>query len=114
MRGNHIHWFRNDYTPPPALSAESLQRVDTVTVRLREGTNTWWEAWLDGVLIGYVRTVMHGQYFRGLSDNGWMATNLDWLHSEPPHARAILALLDHLDEALCTEASTDKLDVATA
>lgn len=103
MRGNHRVWFRNDYTPPPALTLEQLDRVRSVTATAKEGTKTWHEVWSDGVLIGYVTTRMGGQSFRRPHHDGWVFAANDYRECEPPHARAILALLDDL-KADCSTA----------
>lgn len=101
MRGNHRLWFRNDYTPPPALPVEQLARVRSVTVTPKEGTKTWNEVWSNGLLIGYVTSRTYGQSFRRPHHDGWVFAANDHCDGEPPHARAILALLDDV-EADCS------------
>lgn len=102
MRGNHSLWFRQDYTPPPCLTPEQLQRVSTVNVCLKEGTKTWHEVRSGDMLLGYVTTRSAGQSFRGPDHDFWVPVNQDWHHDEPQHARAILALLDHIEHEMTT------------
>lgn len=93
MRGNHHILGRNDYTPPARLTVEQLDVVSSVSIRQRAGYHTWYEVFSKGQSIGYVRTVMHGQYFRTLAMDDWLPTCEDWNRDEPAHARAILKLL---------------------
>lgn len=93
MRGNHRLFGRNDLVLPAALTPEELRQIAMVSVRLREGTKTWFEAWCDGVLLGHVSTRLHGQVYRRPSDQGWVDASSYWHDGEPRHARAVLALL---------------------
>lgn len=97
MRGNHRIWFRQDYTPPPCLTPEQLQRVGTVSVCPKEGTKTWHAVSSEGVLLGYVTTRSYGQNFRRPDHVDWTPAAGDWRRDEPQHARAILALLDDIE-----------------
>lgn len=94
MRGNHQFLGRNDYTPPPRLTAEQLDAVSSVSVQVRPGFKTWHEVRSQGRVIGYVRTAMYGQEFRTPEMSFWLPTCEDWNRDEEPeHARAILKLL---------------------
>lgn len=95
MRGNHRIWGRQDYTEPAPLPPAALQRVGQVQIRPREGFKTWQEAVLDGELIGYVATRIGGQLWRTSDMEDWQFAASDWNRADPPHGRAILALLEH-------------------
>ena len=103
MRGNHRIWFRNDYTPPEALTLEQLERVRSVTTTPKDGTRTWHEVWTGATLMGFVTKRMGGLSYRRLDHEGWTYAAKDQRDDEPPHGRAILALLDDV-ETNCSSA----------
>ena len=88
MRGNHRILFRQDYVEPAPLSSADLARLSLCCVSPRHPERTkplhHHVVQLDGVLLGYVATRCGGQVFK-LSD---------WSRNDPPHAHAILKLLD--------------------
>lgn len=101
MRGDHLILGRNDYTAPLPLTAEQLTRVKACEVKPRSTDRIKpfhkHAVILDGVEIGMVATRMAGQYAwpPGAADNeGWILQT-DWRPDEPPHARAVLCLLDN-------------------
>lgn len=101
MRGNHIVLGRQDYIEPPPLSAEALARVTKCSVAPRRPDRTklhnWHEVRIDGVRAGFVKTGLGGQSFRTPDMDDWFPVAGDWNHDDPPHAHAILGLLDALE-----------------
>lgn len=97
MRGNHRIIGRDDYVRPPALTLDQLQRVLTITVVPKDGLKTWHEARSGGAIVGYVTTRLGGQSYRLPNQENWCFAANDWCDGEPPHARAILALLTEID-----------------
>ncbi len=99
MRGNHRVWGRQDYVEPSALSPGSFSRVRTCLVKPRDPNraNPWnsHEVYSDGILIGYVTTRLSGQQYRTKNMDYWLFAANDWNQDDPPHAHAILKLLDY-------------------
>lgn len=93
MRGNHLHLGRQDYVEPPPLSALERTVVASVTISRVTGKKTWHAVHRCERLLGFVSTRMHGQYFRTPHMRSWRLAQDDWHCADPPHARAILALL---------------------
>lgn len=99
MRGNHRIWGRQDYVEPAPLSAEKREVVAFCAVTLVAGRSTWWAVHLAGLFLGFVSTRAAGQTYRTPGGDDWLFAAGDWNRSDPPHAHAILALLDHIDIA---------------
>lgn len=94
MRGNHRVWGRQDYTEPPPISPSDRARVAECDVVRVEGMNTWHSVHRNGQLIGYVATRFAGQIFRTVEMEDWMYAIGDWNRSDPPHAHAVLAVIE--------------------
>lgn len=95
--------FRLDWTSPPPLPAAALLRVHAVAIGAVPGKKTWREVRRCGRLLGYVTSRMHGQYWRATSHQDWWPATDDISPDDPPHARAVLHLLDYVDsEASCS------------
>jgi hypothetical protein len=99
MRGNHICLGRQDYTEPDPISAADRAAVACCQIGCVEGKKTWYVVRRDGNLLGYVSTRMGGQVFRDPETDDWSFAANDWARTEPPHARAVLALIRHIDSA---------------
>lgn len=98
MRGNHIHWFRQDYVEPAKLDSAACAVIAQYTTSLEPGATTWVRVERDGQFIGHVSTRMHGQYWRVPGMTHWGFAVGDWNRSDPAHGHAILTLLDVLRE----------------
>lgn len=87
---------RNDWEEPSRISVEALERLRRVELHETPNRRTWWSVYMDGELLGEVRTTMGGyQWYRevnGPSYLGGMQGSVD----DPDHAYAILALLDRV------------------
>ncbi|MNF24405.1 hypothetical protein D3C85_179300 [compost metagenome] len=98
MRGNHRILFRQDYVEPAPLSSEDLARLSLCCVSPRHPERTkplhHHVVQLDGVLLGYVATRCGGQVFKLSEAEEWIHAVSDWSRNDPPHAHAILKLLD--------------------
>lgn len=98
MRGNHIIWGRQDYVEPPPLPPEALARVAMCSVMPRWPDRTkpynWHEVWAGDDVIGFVKTGLGGQSYRTPDMDDWFLVAWDWNRADPPHAHAVLRLLD--------------------
>lgn len=98
MRGNHLFIGRQDYTEPEPLSSEDLVRIAqcSVTPRYPDRTKPLHHhvVQLNGLLLGYVATRLGGQVFKTAEAEEWNHAASDWNQAEPPHAQAILRLLE--------------------
>lgn len=94
--------FRQDYTEPPMQPAPALARLATVAVTPTPGTSTWNTVCRSGVVIGYVTSRMHGQYWRTPTHEDWIPAFGTSNRADPPHAHALLELLDYMDCAAAT------------
>jgi hypothetical protein len=98
MRGNHQLWGRQDYTEPTPLPLAACARVKACEIIPRNLDRTkphnWHAVRVGESVIGFVATRMAGQCWRCTEMDHWRYAASDWNRSDPPHAHAVLQLLD--------------------
>jgi len=95
MRCNWGRSIRNDFPEIEPIKESDLYKINSVDVFPSAGFKTWFDVVKDGELIGFVTTRASGQLFRKHKTGDWFFAAGKWNDREPPHGRAILALLNY-------------------
>lgn len=95
MRGNHIHFGRQDYVEPSPICASERAVVESCVLVKRETSRFWHDVFHAGKFVGGVAMYMSGQVYRpiGIAAGEHMSAARDWNSSDPKYASAILHLL---------------------